>query len=217
MNGNKRRKENVLRKSRCSKILIAVLIVVGLCFAKKFTEFSIAEYEGNNEYDHFLHIEIVDKGYDDPGEALEAAGREYTPNESFCEMETDGYLILFFQDGNRIVGEEMRKRGGKYYYIGYINVTFDHEQQEDKGYELTVKADVEQMVNTHKDFLDLDKKYGALPVWGVTKSEKIYETQIDGLKIDGVEKFEYLGTNYYLWYIRDFSEDMKKLGIELTY
>ena len=57
------------------------------------------------------------------------------------------------------------------------------------------------MLHTFK--AGVEKKYKAIPAWGVTDYSDISNVTVDDQKIDEVHKLDVDGKTYYLWIIND--------------
>ena len=61
----------------------------------------------------------------------------------------------------------------------------------------------------------VEKKYKALPAWGVTDYSDISNVMVDDQKIDEVHKLDVDGKTYYLWIINDLKTQNKASEIRI--
>ena len=59
----------------------------------------------------------------------------------------------------------------------------------------------------------IQKKYNALPAWGVSDNSKIESVTVDGQKIDEVHTIDVDGKEYYLWIIYDLQTENKSADV----
>lgn len=198
-----------MKKNRKFMILASCtffLLLLLICTVTERSNDKKKVYSGDHLYGSSLQVGVGQKGYDSPETAIENSQKKYQNEAVIFIGGTGNYSITFWLDGRNVVGEEVMKKGDKYYYIGNSAITFCREgQEEKKGFENTLKADVEQSVNIHSGFLKLNEKYSALPVWGIADDEKISGLIIEDQKVETCVPFKYDGKEYYLWFISDFS------------
>ncbi|OLA19550.1 MAG: hypothetical protein BHW20_00970 [Eubacterium sp. 41_20] len=104
-----------------------------------------------------------------------------------------------------------------YTYCGgrVLNIDFVESLAEDSyTWEETFVSDLSQsMLHTFK--ASVEKKYKAIPAWGVTDYSDISNVTVDDQKIDEVHELDVDGKTYYLWIINDLKTRNKASEVRI--
>ena len=193
-----------------SAILIVLLGVMRYLFGNKEVMFG-----ANGNAMSYIN-DVHPNKYKSVDEALLDVDEKVKSEKQLCQTEYNGVVHVYMQgkfqnkeenEGNTSYVNcfDFMKDNEGYTYCGgrVLNIDFVESLAEDSyTWEETFVSDLSQsMLHTFK--AGVEKKYKAIPAWGVTDYSDISNVTVDDQKIDEVHKLDVDGKTYYLWIIND--------------
>ena len=205
-----------------SAMLIVLLGVMRYLFGNKEVMFG-----ANGNAMSYIN-DVHPNKYKSVDEALLDVDEKVKSEKQLCQTEYNGVVHVYmqgkFQNKEENEGNisyvncfDFMKDNEGYTYCGgrVLNIDFVESLAEDSyTWEETFVSDLSQsMLHTFK--ASVEKKYKAIPAWGVTDYSDISNVTVDDQKIDEVHKLDVDGKTYYLWIINDLKTRNKASEVRI--
>lgn len=191
------------------KTIIIIIIIIIAAFAVflgigMYHLMSMEKINGNNLGVYFYTRGLKSVYYHSKDDAI----AHIVPKEEeiIHEIDDGNVFIVFGLENGAVSGYEfLKKKNGRYEYIGGKRIEFvSNWQEEVYSWEQTFKADLCLSLQ-YKIMTKLGEDYSVLPSWGISEFSDVGNVIIEGIPVNDVRKFEYGGKDYYLWFINDVS------------
>ena len=209
-------------------IIVFVIMFIGICIIMSYLHRDDEFLKGANGNAMTYINDGHPNKYKSVGEALLDVDEKVKSEKQLCQTEYNGVVHVYMQgkiqnkeenEGNTSYVNcfDFMKDNEGYTYCGVrvLNIDFVESLAEDSyTWEETFVSDLSQsMLHTFK--ASVEKKYKAIPAWGVTDYSDISNVTVDDQKIDEVHELDVDGKTYYLWIINDLKTRNKASEVRI--
>lgn len=209
-------------------IIVFVIVFICICIIMSYLHRDDEFLKGANGNAMTYINDVHPNKYKCVDEALLDVDEKVKSEKQLCQTEYNGVVHVYMQgkfqnkeenEGNTSYVNcfDFMKDNEGYTYCGgrVLNIDFVESLAEDSyTWEETFVSDLSQsMLHTFK--ASVEKKYKAIPAWGVTDYSDISNVTVDDQKIDEVHKLDVDGKTYYLWIINDLKTRNKASEVRI--